>query len=504
MGCGAFQHVRESWVFRNFWKWESLARGVRYLGAVACALVLLGVTVSSAWAAFPGRDGLLAVAPVSGSGVVLVDSHGRQERRICRGESYCRSARRPRWSADGRALAVTSPGQPAADVTATVSLIYPDGSCLNCEAVSPCAVCSTVGAPGFLPAAGLLTVVSDGALLEYGVDGLERATVLNRGVSDAVWSSRGALAVVQAGRVSIGKPGRLRSIGVGADPSWSPGGTRLVISRGGWLTVISQEGHSVRRLVRGGAPAWSPDGGSIAFIGPDHRLSVVSVAGDRVRRVGNVRGVSVDWQPVPRHARAGCVVAPGSVVVTESGGTSVTLDTRPEFVGEIASQAYVGCLRADRRERWLATVNPYGEDEQGVTSFVVNGDYVGWVDFFVSHWGGSRSEVHVFDLRTGLEPRRLGGETATCGFDTGSSCGSAMDDLVLGANGFSAAHTTLQGEGYPQIEKIVASDSRGITTLDAVTSQCNCEPTPLLTGLNLTGDTLTWSHDGTPETAQLQ
>jgi hypothetical protein len=401
-------------------------------------------------------------------------------------------------------LAVTSPSQSAAPVAGGVSLIYPDGSCLDCQSVGVCLFCSSVGAdaPGFLPAAGLLTVVSDGALLEYGVDGSARATVLKRGVSDAVWSSRGALAVVRGGRVSIGQPGRLRSIGAGADPSWSPDGTRLVISRGGWLTVIRQEDHRVRRLVRGGAPAWSPDGRWIAFIGADRRLSVVSLAGDRVRHVEDVRGVTVDWQPVPKHTGTGCVVAPGSVVVTESRGTSVTLDTRAGFNGPY--QAYMGCLRADRRERLLTTVGPAGEDQDGVSSFVVSGDYAGWVHFFDSHYGGSQDEVHVFDLRAGLESRRLGGETATCSSAGPPSCSSAIDDLVLGANGFSAAHTTLQQEGY-QTEKIVASDSRGITTLDAVASQCNsCELTALLTGLNLTGDTLTWSHDGTPESAQLQ
>ncbi|HEY5318293.1 MAG TPA: hypothetical protein VIJ20_09950 [Solirubrobacteraceae bacterium] len=57
------------------------------------------VVVSPAWAAFPGRDGLLAVQPVSGRGIVP----------------------------DGRALTFQA---------STVHLIYPDGSCRRVRGIT--------------------------------------------------------------------------------------------------------------------------------------------------------------------------------------------------------------------------------------------------------------------------------------------------------------------------------------------------------------------------------
>jgi hypothetical protein len=51
-------------------------------------------------------------------------------------------------------------------------------------------------------------------------------------------------------------------------------------------------------------------------------------------------------------------------------------------------------------------------------------------------------------------------------------------------------------------EKIIASDQTGIHTLDTST-EFEAQTGPQLTGLNLTGDTLSWQHAGTPRTDTL-
>ena len=79
---------------------------------------------------------------------------------------------------------------------------------------------------------------------------------------------------------------------------------------------------------------------------------------------------------------------------------------------------------------------------------------------------------------------------------------------MLGSDAVSAVHVDLKGQDVNgnscncAVEQIQASDSTGVRTLDTIT-QSSGSP-PALTILTLTGDTLTWEHNGTPRSAQLQ
>lgn len=247
---------------------------------VATLFAALLVLVGPAWGAFPGGDGLLAVQPSKGSGIVLVQANGRGVRRVCAGAADARrvcSLARPQWSPDGRTL-VTEESNPG---YTTLAVMYPDGSCLNCG----------FGAGGVDPAftsdPTLLTTVSppplsgNSGLFEYGIDGLVRnpQALVPGAMSDPVWSSRGELAVVRGGWIWVGSPGSLRRLTRGRAPSWSPDGGRIVLDRRGWVMIARLRGRLVRRLVRGSAPAWSPDGRWIAFFDKRHRLSVVRPSG---------------------------------------------------------------------------------------------------------------------------------------------------------------------------------------------------------------------------------
>jgi Tol biopolymer transport system component len=82
-------------------------------------------------------------------------------------------------------------------------------------------------------------------------------------------------------------------------PSWSPDGTKIAFASdrdGAWeIYVINADGSGVRRLTRRGAdaPAWSPDGTKIAFTGDSSRVSredgtglfVMDSDGSNVRRL---------------------------------------------------------------------------------------------------------------------------------------------------------------------------------------------------------------------------
>ena len=102
-------------------------------------------------------------------------------------------------------------------------------------------------------------------------------------------------------------------------PMWSPNGTRIAFLRfsvppacGGWASdpgpnvyVMNADGSGQRRLARGWPSAWSADGRTIAFTGPDDRpgMYVMNADGSAQRRLNTVsfhgrpdRG-SAAWSP---------------------------------------------------------------------------------------------------------------------------------------------------------------------------------------------------------------
>lgn len=117
--------------------------------------------------------------------------------------------------------------------------------------------------------------------------------------------------------------------------------------------------------------------------------------------------------------------------------------------------------------------------------------------YLLGHEEHGASEVWLFDLQTAQSAL---GEWVDC--PSGGTC--EIDQLVLGSDAVSAVHTIQVGGACTcTVEQIQASDSTGRNnTLDSV-SEPEGSP-PALTNLTLTGDTLTWEHNGTPRSAQLQ
>jgi hypothetical protein len=175
------------------------------------------------------------------------------------------------------------------------------------------------------------------------------------------------------------------------------------------------------------------------------------------------------------------------------------------------TSAYMGCLRADGRERLLASYPYPGYATEDVVAASVAGTYAALAtDTSNGHDQTMSTEVDLFDLRTGLRVPDRGGEGPMCLDQSSPPCASDIDQLVLGSDAVSAIHTTVRDAncaamlGPPcseTVEQIQASDSTGVHTLDSIT-----EPAGLpaaLTNLVLSGDTLTWDDDGAQHSAQL-
>ena len=121
--------------------------------------------------------------------------------------------------------------------------------------------------------------------------------------------------------------------------------SRLALARDGYVWIVRVADGSERRLVRGGAPAWSPNGRQIAYHrtgrrGRDHR-------GPRraPTPVGAVRGTALDWQPMPGSATRVC--RPPARVERCSH------QTRRGRVSQKRAVGFFGCLRALGRTRRL-------------------------------------------------------------------------------------------------------------------------------------------------------
>jgi hypothetical protein len=398
-------------------------------GVVAALAVSVGLA-SNASAAFPGHNGMLAVQPLHGNGIVLVGSNGRGERRICISVSVCGHPGRPQFSPDGRSILFAGPA---------VRLVGTDGLCQNCQFGAGIA-------PAFRGNGTLVTFASGVTMFEDGIDGIRQGEVVGplsvrfQAISDAAWSVRGTVAVAAGGRIWIGKPDVLRVIGRGSFPSWSPDGSRIAFVRRGWIIVLRVSGGASRRVVRGTAPAFSPDGRSIAFVDGRRRVEVISSSGGRARPVGQVRGLAVDWQPLPSHP-ASCVPPPGAKVLARSSQAVVTTETGPNPGYPLSpATAVMGCLTANGRERLLESSMSNNVD--GATAYPmasVGGAYAGVVvDNYDDHYYGDASKsVDVFDLRTAARSG-FGGESSGCQHFAPTLCG--IDQVVVGQNGVSAVH----------------------------------------------------------------
>lgn len=506
---------------------DRASRVLRAARVVALVSLLLSVAAAQARAAFPGTDGLLVVQPATGRGLLLVSADGAHSREICGIGTRCHGATDPVWSPDGSEIAAAS-GQGSGP-----EVIYPDGSCFACAVPGPLLYPGDSASwdpdvgPGFLPDGRLAVSVGDnepapelGAVSTDGI-GLQPFDVAGSWQQPA-WSPAGQLAAVRSVKrkpeVFVIDPltGSARRLtGDGADsPSWSPDGRRLAVVDHGWIELIASGGGRPRRLTRGRAPAWAPDGTRLAFVGAQNRLFVIATRGGKPRPVGHIRAARVDWQPVTGTPPSKCETPAGSSVLAASADATIGIDNAAPTSPLVGAFSVLGCLTSDGHERLLEAFPPGGPSSFEVVGDVVSaGDYAALVNDAASNHGPGNRTVAVFDLRTGATVANRGGETAGCGTDGCYDAG--LDQLVLGSDAVTAAHTwarnvncfyPVQGGVCTTVEQIVANDNTGPHILDSITTTSPDDPGAVpstLSQLSLSGDTLTWSHAGSPRSAQL-
>jgi Tol biopolymer transport system component len=218
----------------------------------------------------------------------------------------------PQWSPDGRQIAFMSwdfsacgPGSTKCAVT-DVRVINADGSNPRLLGSGIHPRWSRDGHKlvyyEFTPnieSAGLMLARVDQSAGTSGM--LLSASFLAPMASAPAWSRRGWIAFThgtstRGGRVDVvgAKGSPRRRIGAGAAPAWSPNGRTLAVVRNGEIWLSDPTGAHRRRLVRaaldpGLVPVWSPDGKFLAYQGGNGIRVVRAVRPAKPHRVG--RGI---------------------------------------------------------------------------------------------------------------------------------------------------------------------------------------------------------------------
>jgi hypothetical protein len=466
----------------------NVMRAVLTMVVATCAAAC-GLVCSSAGAMAAPLSGRLAIAPVSGMGLVIVAADGRDARRVCVTAAFfgsCPWVSDPHWSADGREFAFSTPSACAdSGCRPVVTVGTPTGTCVDCSSQSSEALIPLGNGadPTFYGDRGLIDAVASGSLRVETLMGRSQGVLARGGVTAGAVSRRGVIAVARAHDIWVGRAGQLRRIGPGAAPVWSATGSRLAYVRAGWVVLEEGRAGRVRKLARGSSPSWSPDGRQIAYVGPGHGIMEVSVATTRARRVGGLRGRAVAWGASPSPPRC---QAPIGVHALSAGAGGHLYEAN---IRAGLGQTLVGCLDSDGVARVLTTLGIPNEDSAyHFTQTMVNGQFAAViVDYVDQHYGvGTSQYLEVFDLASGRLSPTLGGERVL----------GSLDDLVVNGSGDTAVHATFN-YGSDATETILASTTSGVQTI--ATAPANATDT----NLNLTGLVLTYTNAGIPQSTVL-
>ncbi len=417
--------------------------------ALLCALVATLGLAAPALAAFPGRNGQLAVQPASGGGLLLVGPQGKGLQRICTDTSLCGTPVAPRFSPDGRDIAFLDAG------AKTPAVVASDNTCMWCLLGSPLDQDQGT-APSFQNGGQALTYTTATGLWRAPLTGGAAKKLRQGTFSGAVWSAKGALAFARAGWIWLASPGGSpHRLTRGEAPNFSPGGTELLFARAGSIWVISTGGGSAQRLLAGSGPVFSPDGKQLAFL-RGGRVYVATAAGKHAKVVPGVRGRAVDWQPLPRSGARPCRVPAGSILVAQTAEAMVTRNPDTPFT------PWYGCLQAIGKHVPLVALSSVGGGyNASLSSLQLSGRFAAFSLSTSDQYGNCANTVTEVDLSTG-KATQLYSQNCT-------AADKGVDGLGLDSSGFAAWHAfeqtatpqPLQGIACPSSGLCVAVDGHG-------------------------------------------
>lgn len=153
--------------------------------------------------------------------------------------------------------------------------------------------------------------------------------------------------------------GRERRLAAGADPSFSPDGTRIAFESDGEVVVAGVDGGEARPVSAGEDPAWSPDGSTIALVYRG-RIVLVPVDGGAAERVV-ATGREPAWSPDGRRI---AFESGGSVAVAGIDGRGRAVVAR----GSDPAWSPDGRLIAFVRDADVMLVEPNAGAERAVTN----------------------------------------------------------------------------------------------------------------------------------------
>lgn len=171
-------------------------------------------------------------------------------------------------------------------------------------------------------------------------------------------------------------------------PAWSPSGQTIAFAssrRGGGLFLISQGGTHLRRLtsIGGWNPSWSPDATKLAFVADDG-LYVISVRGGEARQLlKSTRNLPVDapaWSPDGKtiaFERELSDLTTAIYTIPASGGTARRLappalgKNDPRWSSAAVSELHPSWSPDGQQIAYISTVNLTGEVDGPVESVMV-------------------------------------------------------------------------------------------------------------------------------------
>ena len=331
----------------------------------------------------------------------------------------------PRFSANGREVVFR-------DAAGQLQVTTPSGTCVFCLSSHP--LWNLDGtSPAFAPNGKTITYVHRG-LWQVTPGSTSPRRLLNGPVTSAVWSQSHQLLVTRRGWVWTGRPTlagvlSLRRVVRGGAPAASPTGGEFAYTRDGSVFTLRLAGHKITRIARGSAPTFSPNGRSLAYLNQHHQVTIRPLGHGRARTLTRLRGRSLDWQPITTATRKGCEAANGVVVAADSAATiRAAADTQQFHIG------WNGCLTALGIPFHLNGGGDGNGYDLSLDRVALAGNYAALDFVFTDKYMDYTNTVNVYDLRSGALVRT--GEVG-CGFFDRCS----LTSLTVNDEGFAAWHS---------------------------------------------------------------